>query len=91
LLPKRSGSNFFSERNAGNILHHEEVHPLVCIKIIDGGNVGVIQLGKRQGLFTKAFSRRFVSKRSRRQDLEGDVTVQTFVTRPIDHPHSAGA
>jgi hypothetical protein len=47
---------------------------------------GVAQLGKRQGLFTKAFSSQFVSERSGRKNLQDDVTVQTLVTRPIDYP-----
>ena len=76
--------NSLAQRYTGHVLHHQKADPLLRIKIVDGGDVGMVQLRQRQGFLAEMFARGIVGERLGRQYLDGDVAVEVFIAGAID-------
>jgi len=58
LLRQRSGSHFLAECNSGDVLHHQEVHALLRVEVVDGGDVGMVELRENQSFFVEMLAMR---------------------------------
>ncbi len=74
-LRQRPGSYFLAERDSGDVFHHQEIHTLLCVEVVDGGDVGMIKLRENQSLFVKMRAGRFVDQRTGRKDLDGNIAA----------------
>jgi hypothetical protein len=72
-------------------LHHQEVHTLLRVEIVNGSDVGMVELGESSGLMVEAFAGGFVRQRTRRQNFDGYFAVEVFIAGAINSTHSAGA
>ena len=81
----------FRQRQAFDVLHHQEIGFILAIEVMHRSDVGMIQLGKCQRLFAESLARFRIGERARRQDLDGHLALQPLVHRPIDASHAAGA
>jgi hypothetical protein len=64
---------------------------VLAVEVEDGSNVGMIQLGERQGFFAEAPARRLVGKRSYRQDPESHVAFEMLIVGAMEFAHAARA
>ena len=39
-----TGSHLHAECDPGDVLHHQEVQALLCVEIVDGGDIGMTKL-----------------------------------------------
>ena len=76
---------------AGDALEHQEVHPVLGVEVVDGDDIGVVELGERQRLAAEALPRHLVGQRAGRQQLERDVALQALVMGGVDDAHAARA
>src|ERR1019366_8971885 len=53
LLRQRSGSHLFAECDSGDVLHHQEVRALLRVEVVNGGDVGMVELGENQSFFAE--------------------------------------
>lgn len=88
LFRQRSSGKLVAERGSRDVLHHQEIHALFRIKIVNGGDIGMIQFGEGQGLFVEMFASSFIGDGSRTQHLDGDFAVEVRVVSTEDHTHS---
>jgi hypothetical protein len=58
---------------------------------VDGGDVGVIELGQGEGLLAKTLAGSLVRQGAWRQDLYGNIAFQLLVMGQKDHSHPARA
>ena len=61
------------------------------VKIVDGGDVGMVQLGQRQGFLAEIFASGLVGERLERQYFDGHVAIEVLIAGAIDFAHAAGA
>jgi hypothetical protein len=80
-----------AQRHPGHVLHHQKVDLLLRIKIVDGGDVGMVQLGQRQGFRAEIFAGGVVGERLGWQYLDGYVAVEVLIAGAIDFAHAASA
>ena len=71
--------------------HHEGGDARTFFEPVDGGNVRMIQRREDFGLALKARQSVGISGKRGRQDLDGDLTFQLRVRRPIHLAHTAFA
>ena len=71
--------------------HHEGGHALAFFKAMDGRNVRVVQRREDFGFALKTGQSVRIPRQGRWKDLDGDLTLQPGVRRPIDLPHAAFA
>ena len=76
--------------DSGYEFHRQKVEVLFGVKIVDRGDIGVVELGEGHGFPAEALSRLLIGKSPGRQDFQGDVPFQAFVSGPIDNAHAAG-
>ena len=74
-----------------DVLHDQEIAPLVLIEVVDRGDVGVIEARERLRLAPEARARRFVGDAAVGQDLDGDTPIQPQVAGKVDDAHAPGA
>jgi hypothetical protein len=74
---------------AGDVRHHEVRDPLALADVVDGHDVRVGQLRRRLRFAGEARADRGIVRQLRRQHLDGDVALESPVTRPIDDRHAA--
>ncbi len=67
------------------------MHAVGFLQPVDGGDVRMVQGGEHFRFALKARQPIGVSRERRRQDLDGDLTLQLRVGRPIHLPHPAFA
>src|SRR5262249_52166358 len=91
LFWKRSGHKLVTERNSADILHDQEVVPLLFFEVIDRSNVWVTQFAKDFGLSAKPAARAFVPEGIWLKNLDGNFAAKTRVLSQIDFSHSARA
>jgi hypothetical protein len=72
-------------------LHGNEGHPVGFVDLIDYGNIGMLESGRRLGLLNEPALPLRVGNQLGRQDLEGDLAVQIDVEGTVDDPHAATA
>ncbi len=56
LLRQRSTSHLLAQCDSGDVLHHQEIHTLLRVKVVDGGDIGMIELRKNQSLFVETLA-----------------------------------
>ena len=71
--------------------HHEGGHAPAFFQAVDGRDVRVVQRREDFGFALKAGQSVRIRRQGRRKDLDGDLTLQPGVRRPIDLPHAAFA
>ena len=76
---------------AGDVLHDQEVHVVLCVEVEDGRDARMGQPGEHVGLAAKPLARRRVCKRTAEDHLYRDVAIQVEVVRAIHLAHAAGA
>ena len=91
LLWQRRFLKFVIKRYSGNIFHHQEIQTLLCIEVMDGGNVGVVKLGERQGLIPEAAPSRVICEGAKRQNFDGYFAIQVLVVSEVNHTHTTAA
>jgi len=79
LLRQWSGSYLLAECDSGDVLHHQEVHALLSIEVMNSGDIGVIELGEDQSVSVEVLAGRFVDERTGRKDFDGNLTGEVLV------------
>ena len=79
------------DRRPGDELHHEEIDAVIGIEVVNGRDVRVIEPRQRQRFLLESGAALVVGEAAVRQQLEGDVAIETLVARPIHDAHPAGA
>src|SRR5271157_1047914 len=77
--------------HTGDVFHHQKVCPPLGVKVMDGRDVGMVQLGECQGFFVKPPAGGFVAEGSRREHLDGYVAVEVFIVGTENLTHTSGA
>ena len=72
-----------------DVLHDDEVRALLLAPVVDGDDVGVVEVGGRARLPAEALDERPVGRELGKEDLERDRTIQEEVSREEDLRHSA--
>ena len=80
-----------AERLSFDVLHRQKEHPIRLFHGVDRDDVGMVQSGDALRLDLETGATFRVSGRRAREDLEGNVALQSRVTRAIDLAHAAGA
>ena len=55
----------------------------------DFANVGMIESGRRHRFEAETLPRIWIGSQARRQDLDGDLTIEARVARAVHHAHAA--
>ena len=87
----RSFGDQLVERLALDQLHREEVDPVRLFHGVDGHDRRVVEGGERLRLAPEALQPLGAPGHLARQHLEGYVTAELGIPRPVDLAHSAGA
>lgn len=99
-LRAESGHFFFGETRVGKALghgipgdefHNQKILALLSVEIVDGGNVGMIELGEREGFFAEKLTSMVVESGAVADDLDGNFAVEVLVASAVDNTHAAGA
>ena len=69
--------------------HHAGMGLIGFLHSEDGGDVRMVQGGKRRGFAIKACDAIPISRKGLGQDLDGHVTIELGVAGPTDFPHAA--
>ena len=91
LLRQRSGSHLFAECDSGDVLHHQEIHTLPRVEVVDGGDVGMVELREDQSFFVEMLAGGFVDQRTGRKDFDGNIAGEMLIAGAIDLSHTTGA
>src|SRR2546429_533075 len=91
LRRQRTGADSVGERACADEFHREKSQPLLLAHIIDGHDVRMLQLRNRQCFGAKSLPKFGTSELASREYLQGNLTVQAELKRPIDDTHSAAA
>jgi len=86
---KRAGSETVAERLAGNEFHDEEIGAALGIEIVDGSDVGMIELREGASFVVEAMARGIVGDGAGMQELDGNVTVEVRIASEVDDTHAA--
>ncbi len=89
-LWKRSSREPIRKRFARDVLHHQEIHPVLGAELIDRFDIRMVQLGQGHGLFAEASAGRVVTQSARGQNLQCHIAVELFITGAVNHTHSSG-
>ncbi len=79
------------ERRPFQVLHDNEVEPLLFADIVDGADVGMVQRGCGTRLPLKALIGLWVIRQLFRKELQGDAPAQAKVLGFIDNAHATAA
>ena len=92
-LIDRQGAPFEARRQrlALDVLHHQEVGPVLFAHVVEDADVGVAQGGDGAGLTLESLSHVRPVGQMRRQHLDGDDPVQARVTGLVDLAHPTRA
>ena len=71
--------------------HHERRDAPTFFEPVDGGDIGMVQRGKRLRFTLEAREPLGVVRERLRQDLDCDVAIELGITRPIDFAHASAA
>jgi hypothetical protein len=77
------------ERFSGDVFHHQEHGIRFFAYFEDFANVGMIQCGDRHRLTAETFLCLPVSCQGGRQQLNGDLTTQPWISRLEHNSHAA--
>ena len=79
------------EALALQVLHDQEVDPVLPADVVEDTDVGVVEGGDGAGLTLEALPQRRAPGEVGGKDLDGDGPVEARVPRAIDLAHAAGA
>jgi hypothetical protein len=79
------------ERRSVHELHDDDRVAAGLVESVDVRDVGVIQRGEDLGFALEARDAVLVVGESLRQDLDGHVSLEARIGRPVDLAHAAGA
>ena len=86
----RPAGDVVRKRLAINELQREGICAGVLLEAVDPGNVRVVERSQCARLPLEAAQSIGVGREDLRQDLQSDVTLELWVTRPINFPHTPG-
>ena len=89
LFRQRPRRQAFRQGRPRDVLHHQEVHPVLAPELMRGFDIGMIHFRQCEGFFAEALAGGFVGQRARRQNLQGHVAVELLVVGAIHHTHPA--
>ncbi len=78
-----------ADRFAVHVSHHEVDQPLALADRVDGDDVGMGEAGRGLGLAGEALADLLLECELRREDLDGDPTLQPIVGCTVHHAHAA--
>jgi hypothetical protein len=84
-----TGVDELVERNPVDVLHHEEVVPLVAANAVDRHDVRVVQSSGNLGFTLKSLSSLRIIEIATRQYFECDATCERELLGLIDNPHAS--
>ena len=87
-LGERAIEEFLIEGNAFDELHDEIVAAVVGEEVEDGGDVGMVELGKSMGFVQEATVGVGIGDGAGVKQLDGDFAVEVGVVRAIDDSHA---
>jgi hypothetical protein len=87
----RAGRQPLGERRAGDELHDQRAGAVALFEAEDGGDVGVMKLREQPRLAFEPREPFLVVGEGRREDFDGDVTIEPRVGGPPHFAHSAFA
>ena len=73
------------------LFHDDEGLPVVVFNVVDGADVGVVQLRSSPGLPRESLQRARVLRQVLGDEFQGDMTPQTEVFRFVNNSHSTDA
>src|SRR4051794_27870592 len=76
------------QRYAGDKLHHQKQRVAVFADFEDLANIRMVKRGSCPCLAAQPFTRLRVGSYFRRQELNGDLTIQPRVARTVYHAHA---
>ena len=92
-LTNRNGRHgeTFGQRVSLEQLHHEKGNAVLLADVVERADVGVAHAGNCARFSLEAIELRVVDCACRRQDLDGDGSIEACITRAIDLAHATGA
>jgi hypothetical protein len=60
------------------------------LPFINSFDVRMVQLGERQGFFTKLFARRVIRDPTSGKYFQGHIAIKSLVTGTVNNPHATG-
>jgi hypothetical protein len=87
----RTGPDAILKRRSLDELEHQSLRALQLLEPVNGGDVRMIQRGKRPCFAFEAGNTIRTRREGGRQNLDGDVTPETRITCPVDLAHPAAA
>ena len=89
------GQRFFADERGQvlslDIFHREVVLTIVLAHLVDGHDVGVMQIGRRLGLRQEALQRGGIGQLARQNHFYRHNAVETHLPGLVDHAHSASS
>ena len=79
------------KRGPGYKFHRQKIDLLLCVKVEDGGDIGVIELGQGLGFLAEPFPGRLVRQGMSGKNFDGHVAAEMFIAGEIDLAHPACA
>ena len=76
---------------AFQVLHHQEVGPVLGADVVQGADVGMVQSGDRLGFALEPLAQVGIRADMVRQHFDGHRAVEAGVDRLVDLAHAAGA
>ena len=77
------------QRRPVDVLHHDEVGVAVLAPVVDGDDVGMVEVGRRLRLTAEALDEGLVGRQLREQHLQGDGPVEQQVAGEVHLGHAA--
>ena len=78
-----------AKRLVAHQLYDDEGHTVLLADVVDRGDVGVIERSREPRHLMESRATLRVSSQLWRQDLEGDIAIESRVGRLVDHTHPA--
>src|ERR1035437_6547289 len=91
LLRQGSTSHLLAQCDSGDILHHQEIHTLLRIEVVNGSDVGMIELRENQSFFVEMLACGCVGQWTGREDFDGNITGEVLVPGTIDFSYATSA
>ena len=91
LRGQRSRGQLLVKRFSGNVFRDQKVGLAVGVKVVNGGDVRVVELGQGEGFLAKTLAGSLVRQGAGRQDFYGNVAFQLLIMGKKDHSHPARA
>src|SRR5215470_6728835 len=88
---ERSFGEASRQRFTFQVLHDEEVEPILRADVVQDANVRVVERRDRASLALEALAQIPIVRHASRKDFDGDDAIETRVARAIDLAHATGA